>query len=243
MLRAILFFVLLIPLTIYYSWQQSRLGENCSSEEQNFPGKKWARTLLGITNVKIEADLSGVDPTGHYVFIANHQSLVDIPILFKLLWDNNIRFVAKKSLFEVPVYGRALGQAGHICVDRSNRRAAMQSLNEAVERIKSGISPLIFPEGTRNISLDNLMEFKTGGMIMALKSGLPVIPIVLANTGKVLPKGKLWVRNQYVVKVKALPAIDPSCYTLKERDKFKEDLHAMMSKQYRNMIAEVENDR
>ncbi|KAB1442399.1 lysophospholipid acyltransferase family protein [Pseudodesulfovibrio senegalensis] len=241
MFRAILFFFLLIPLTVYYSWLQSRMDENCTSEEQNVPGKKWARTLLNIAGVKIDADLSGIDPHGHYVFIANHQSLVDIPVLFKLLWDNNIRFVAKKSLFDVPVYGTALGTAGHICVDRSNRRAAMKSLGEAVERIKNGISPLIFPEGTRNENLDKLMEFKTGGMIIALKSGLPVVPIVLANTGNVLPKGKLWVRNKNVVRVKALPAIDPSAYTLKERDKLKEDLYSMMNEEYRKMMAEVNN--
>lgn len=241
MLRAFLFFILLIPLTIYYSLRQSLLSDDCTSEEQNLPGKKWARTLLNITGVRIDADLSAVDPHGHYVFIANHQSLVDIPILFKLLWDNNIRFVAKKSLFEVPVYGPALGKAGHICVDRSNRRAAMKSLAEAVERIKAGISPLIFPEGTRNENLDHLMEFKTGGMIIALKSGLPVVPLVLANTGVVLPKGKLWVRNQHVIKVKALPPIDPSAYTLKERDKLKQDLYSMMNKEYRKLMAEVNN--
>mgnify|MGYP000023550386 CR=1 FL=1 len=241
MFRAIFFFLLLIPLTVYYSWLQSRMGEDCTSEEQNGPGKKWARILLNIAGIKIDADLSAIDSHGHYVFIANHQSLVDIPVLFKLLWDNNIRFVAKKSLFEVPVYGPALGKAGHICVDRSNRRAAMKSIADAVERIKSGISPLIFPEGTRNVNLEKLMDFKTGGMIIALKSGLPVVPIVLANTGVVLPKGKLWVSNKHTVKVKALPPIDPSTYTLKERDKLKEDLYAMMNEEYRKLMAEVNN--
>lgn len=238
MLRALLFFTLLIPLTIYYSWRQRFIGKDATLEEMNMPGKLWARTLLRISGVKVEADLNGLDPDGHYVFIVNHQSLVDIPILFTTLWDNNIRFVAKHTLFEIPVYGKALGDAGHICVDRSNRRSAMKSLNEGVELIKQGVSPVIFPEGTRNTNLEKLMDFKTGGMIMALKSDVPVVPIVMANTGRVLPPGKKWVNNQYTVKLKALPIIDPSRYTLKERDAFKDDLYEMMNTTYRELLAE-----
>lgn len=238
MLRAILFFTLLIPLTIYYSWRQAFLRKDATLEELNMPGKLWARTLLRISGVTVEVDLGGMDPKGHYVFIANHQSLVDIPILFNTLWDNNIRFVAKHTLFEIPIYGKALGDAGHINVDRSNRRAAMKTLNEGVELIKRGVSPVIFPEGTRNTELDTLMDFKTGGMIMALKSGVPVVPIVMANTGIVLPPGKKWVRNQYKVRLKALPVIDPAKYTLKERDQFKDDLYEMMNTAYRELMAE-----
>ncbi|WP_147821968.1 lysophospholipid acyltransferase family protein [Salidesulfovibrio onnuriiensis] len=238
MLRAILFFTLLIPLTIYYSWRQKFISKNATMEELNMPGKLWARTLLRIAGVKVEADLEGVDPNGHYVFISNHQSLVDIPILFNILWDNNIRFVAKHSLFEIPVYGKALGDAGHISVNRSDRRAAMKSLNEGVELIKRGVSPVIFPEGTRNRNLEQLMDFKTGGMIMALKSGVPVVPIVMANTGRVLPPGRKWVNNKYTVKLKALPVIDPSRYDIKERDKFKDDLYEMMNRTYQELMAE-----
>ncbi len=238
MLRAILFFTLLIPLTIYYSLRQALIKKDATLEQLNMPGKLWARTLLRISGVKVEADLDDLDPNGHYVFIVNHQSLVDIPILFTTLWNNNIRFVAKHTLFEIPVYGKALGDAGHISVDRSNRRSAMKSLNEGVELIKQGVSPVIFPEGTRNRTLEKLMDFKTGGMIMALKSGVPVVPIVMANTGIVLPPGRKWVRNQYKVRLKALPVIDPARYTLKERDKFKDDLYEMMNKTYQELLAE-----
>lgn len=238
MIRAFLFFALLIPLTLYYSWKQAFMRKDRTLEELNMPGKLWAKRLLGITGVEVDADYGEMDLNGHYVFIVNHQSLVDIPILFTRLWDNNIRFVAKHTLFEIPVYGKALGDAGHISVDRSNRRAAMKSLNEAVEVIKKGVSPVIFPEGTRNTNLSELMDFKTGGMIMALKSGLPVVPIVMANTGRVLPPGKKWVNNKHVVRFKALPPIDPSRYTLKEREKFKDDLYELMNTTYKQMLDE-----
>jgi 1-acyl-sn-glycerol-3-phosphate acyltransferase len=171
------------------------------------------------------------------VFIGNHQSNLDIPVLFKVLKGNRIRFVAKKSLFEIPIYGKALAHAGHICVDRENRRAAMQSLNDAVEVVKGGISPVIFPEGTRNTNLSELMDFKIGAMILALKAGLPVVPFVMTNTGRIMGKGDFFIDNRPVVRFKALPVIDPARYTLKEREQFKEDLHAMMNKAYKELLA------
>jgi len=212
--------------------------ENCTPEEYDYWGIKWGEAAVRLADIKIEADMGDVDPEGHYVFIGNHQSNLDIPVLFEVLKKNRIRFVAKKSLFEIPIYGKALAHSGHICVDRENRRAAMKSLNEAVEKAKSGISPFIFPEGTRNMNLKELMEFKVGGMIIALKSGLPVVPIVMTNTGRIMGKGQLVIDNRPVVRVKALPVIDPSEYTIKDREKFKDDLYEMMNAAYQELLAE-----
>lgn len=238
MFRRIFFVPLLWIVTVYYSWKMMRVDpENCTPEEYDYWGLKWGDAAVKLAGVRIEADLGEVDPEGHYVFIGNHQSNLDIPVLFRVLKGNRIRFVAKKSLFDIPIYGRALAHAGHICIDRDNRRAAMKSLNEAVDRAKEGISPVIFPEGTRNTELSKLMEFKVGGMIIALKAGLPVVPIVITNTGRVMAKGRLTIDNRPVVRVKALPVIDPATYTLKEREKLKDDLYAMMDKAYRELLA------
>lgn len=239
MFRRIFFVPLLWLVTVYYSFRMMSVDpEKSTPEEYDYWGLKWGAVAVKLAGVRIEADLGDVDPKGHYVFIGNHQSNLDIPVLFELLKGNRIRFVAKKSLFEIPIYGRALAHAGHICIDRENRRLAMKSLNEAVEKTKEGFSPVIFPEGTRNTALDELMEFKVGGMIIALKAGLPVVPIVMTNTGRVMPKGKLTIDNRPVVRVKALPVIDPSRYTLKEREKLKDDLYKMMNTAYKELLAQ-----
>lgn len=238
MFRRIFFVVLLYVVTIYYSIRMLQVDpENCTPEEYDHWGLKWGEAAVKLSGMKIEVDMGDIDPKGHYVFIGNHQSNLDIPVLFDVLKGNRIRFVAKKSLFDIPIYGKALAHSGHISIDRENRRAAMKSLNDAVEAAKSGISPLIFPEGTRNTELDDLMEFKIGGIIIALKCGLPVVPFVMTNTGRVMGKGQFVVDNRPVVRFKALPVIDPSAYTLKDREKFKDDLREMMSKAYKELLA------
>lgn len=238
MFRRIFFVVLLWIVTVYYSYRMMQVDpENSTPEEYDRWGIKWGEAAVRLSGIKIEADLGDVDPEGHYVFIGNHQSNLDIPVLFEVLKKNRIRFVAKNSLFEIPIYGKALAHAGHICIDRENRRSAMKSLNEAVEKAKDGISPVIFPEGTRNTEIDELMDFQVGGMIIALKSGLPVVPIVMTNTGRIMGKGQLIIDNRPVVRVKALPVTDPSDYTLKEREKLKDDLYEMMNAAYKELLA------
>ncbi|MEF2232277.1 MAG: lysophospholipid acyltransferase family protein [Pseudodesulfovibrio sp.] len=238
MFRRLFFIVLLIPVTIWYSLKMLRVDKDkCTPEEYDRWGLAWGAAAVKLSGVTIEADMGEAKPDGHYVFIGNHQSNLDIPVLFKLLKGNRIRFVAKKSLFDIPIYGKALAHAGHICIDRDNRRAAMESLNQAVGVAKEGISPVIFPEGTRNTELDDLMEFKIGAMVLALKCGLPVVPFVMTNTGKVMGKGMFVIDNRPVVRFRALPIIDPSRYTIKEREKFKDDLRAMMRAAYRDLLA------
>ncbi|MDO9083565.1 MAG: lysophospholipid acyltransferase family protein, partial [Humidesulfovibrio sp.] len=195
MLRVVRFFLMLVPTTLYYSIKQLLLDqEKATPDERDLPGKVYGRFMLRMAGIKVEIDLSALDPKGHYVFMCNHQSLFDIPILFDALWNYHMRFVAKESLFRIPVYGKALGDAGHISINRGNRRAAMKSVDEAVAAAHSGISPLIFPEGTRNPDISKLLDFKVGGMVLALKCGLPVAPIVMYGTGKLLPK-KSWFFN------------------------------------------------
>ncbi|BDQ35376.1 lysophospholipid acyltransferase family protein [Pseudodesulfovibrio portus] len=239
MFRRLFFVPLLYLVTVYYSIRMMQVDpEKATPEEYDYWGLKWGDAAVRLAGIRIEADLGEVDPKGHYVFIGNHQSNLDIPVLFRVLKGNRIRFVAKKSLFDIPIYGKALAHSGHICIDRENRRAAMKSLSEAVDRAKEGISPVIFPEGTRNTELSQLMEFKVGGMIIALKAGLPVVPIVMTNTGRIMSKGKLTIDNRPVVRVKALPVIDPSEYTLKEREKLKDDLFDMMNTAYQELLAQ-----
>jgi 1-acyl-sn-glycerol-3-phosphate acyltransferase len=237
MFKVLRFFLLLVPATIYYSVRQLMLDQSKATlDEKDHFGKVYGRGMLRLAGIRVDIDLSALDPKGHYVFMCNHQSLFDIPILFHALWDYHMRFVAKESLFRIPIYGKALGNAGHISLNRENRRAAMKSLEAAVDTAKSGISPLIFPEGTRNPDLDKLMDFKVGGMVLALKCGLPVAPLVMEGTGKLLPKKHLFFNPDQPVRLRALPPVDTSKYTLKEREKFKDDMYALMNGAYQEML-------
>ncbi|MHC1700816.1 MAG: lysophospholipid acyltransferase family protein [Humidesulfovibrio sp.] len=236
MLRVLRFFLTLVPVTVYYSIRQLLLDQDKASlDEKDYFGKLYGRTMLRMAGIKVEADLSALDPNGHYVFMCNHQSLFDIPILFDVLWNYHMRFVAKQSLFRIPIYGKALGNAGHIPLNRENRRAAMKSLDAAVGTAKGGISPLIFPEGTRNPDLDKLMDFKVGAVVLALKCGLPVAPLVMEGSGKLLPKGSRFFNPDQLVRLKALPPVDTSAYTMKDRERFKDDMYALMNDAYQKL--------
>lgn len=237
MLRRIFYVVILYVITVYYSIRMMRVDpENCTPEEYDKWGQKWGEAAVRLAKLKLDVDLGGLPPNGHYVFIGNHQSNLDIPVVFEALRDYRVRFVAKKSLFDIPIYGKALAHSGHISIDRDNRRAAMKSLNEAVQKAKDGFCPVIFPEGTRNPDPEDLLDFKVGGIIIALKSGLPVVPFVMTNTSKIMGKGQYILNNGPTVRFKALPPIDTSKYSLKDRDQFMEDLREMMRKEYKELL-------
>lgn len=240
MLRNLLFYCLGIPLSIYWSLRMLRLDPAAStSEDEDRPGKVWARALVRLLGLRIEADLSALTPGGRYVFFCNHQSNIDIPILYTALDGYSIRFVAKKSLFEIPVFGKAMHRAGHICIDRGNRRQAMKSLAAAVDVIQGGIDAVVFPEGTRNPDLDGMLEFKTGGAILALKAGLPVVPLVMCCTGELLPKGRLWFRPVKTIRIRALVPIEPGEFDLKEREAFTRAMRERMLEAYTEMRREA----
>jgi len=197
----------------------------------------WGASLAWCAGVRIEADLSALEPGGLYVFMANHQSNMDIPILFAALRRFDFRFLAKENLFAIPLFGPAMRRVGHVAIDRQNRRKAMASIAEAAGLVARGTGLLIFPEGTRSRDFSKIQAFKTGGMIVALKSGARVAPLIVEGSGRVLPKHARSPQPG-VVRVRALPPFDPAAsYTLKDREAFKNDLWALMDRAYQEMRA------
>lgn len=195
----------------------------------------WGRLMLFAAGVRYDVDMGGLDPSKTYVFMCNHQSNLDIPFLSHFLRDFGVRFVAKESLFSIPFFGPAIRRVGHISIDRTNRRKAMRSIETAVSKIQSGTSVIIFPEGTRATTYGELQHFKVGGMIIALKTGVPVVPMVMRSTGEVMPKGSGRVRSRHIT-LRALAPIDAaSRYTLKERETFKDNLYTMMNTAYQEL--------
>ncbi|QAZ66388.1 lysophospholipid acyltransferase family protein [Solidesulfovibrio carbinolicus] len=237
-MRAVLFKLAVVPLTFFFSslcWLTARLGRD--GRLSHAVECLWARCLVWTSGVRLEVDLSALDPGQTYIFMANHQSHMDIPILFAALPGWNFRFLAKESLFKIPVFGPAMRRMGHVAIDRGNRRKAMESIQEAVDLVSRGIGLLVFPEGTRSMDYSKLQEFKTGGMIVALKCQAQVAPLVLVGSGGVLPKhGRRLTPG--VVRVRALPPFDAAAlYTLKERENFKNDLWDRMDAAYQEMRA------
>jgi 1-acyl-sn-glycerol-3-phosphate acyltransferase len=160
------------------------------ADEAQVLGRFWGKTicvLSGIT-VKIEG-LENLRPDRTYIFAANHQSQFDILTLQGYLVFN-FRWLAKKELFRVPIWGAAMKRAGYIPVDRSRGRQALKSLDEAAKRIADGTSVIIFPEGTRSRD-GKLQPFKAGGMVLAIKAGVEIVPVAISGTYEILPKGRL----------------------------------------------------
>lgn len=159
---------------------------------QRYP-RQWARLFCLIAGVRVI--IEGADklqPRTGYIYCANHLSQFDI-FSFQGYFPLSFRWLAKEELFKVPFLGRAMTNAGAIAINRSHGREAVKSLQQAAERIKAGTSILIFPEGTR--SPDGMLQpFKGGAMLLAIKAGVPIVPVAFVGSYAVLPKGAFFPR-------------------------------------------------
>ena len=153
----------------------------------------WGGQVLKLAGVKLEVEgAQNVDPKQTFVVCANHQSQIDIPLLFFGL-PVKIRFLAKKSLFYIPLFGWSLFLAGFIPVDRGNTSKAKRSIESGAKRIKKGPSLMVFPEGTRTPD-GAIHRFKSGAFILALRSQTPILPVAIQGTFDIIPKSSLGVR-------------------------------------------------
>jgi 1-acyl-sn-glycerol-3-phosphate acyltransferase len=158
----------------------------------------WVHALLGVSGIKVEVvGFRKLDPKKRYVFIANHQSHIDIPVLFRGL-RQHVSFIAKKELFRIPVFGWAMYVLGHVWIDRGNPRKALKSIEVAVNRLKKdNISIALFPEGTRSKD-GTLGRFKQGSFALVQRAGVQVVPLVIENTAKLFPKHSLTIYSGMV---------------------------------------------
>lgn len=155
-----------------------------------FLARLWAHCLLASAWVRPSVEIDpAVDPRRGYLFLANHQSYLDIPVLFATL-PVSVRFAAKKSLFSIPVFGWSLRAGGFIPVDRKDRRQALEVYAAAAARIQEGSSVLFFPEGTRSRD-GRIGRFQRGGFLVAQKSRAQIVPVGVAGTFEVLPRNRL----------------------------------------------------
>jgi 1-acyl-sn-glycerol-3-phosphate acyltransferase len=154
----------------------------------------WGKMLLAVSFVRVRAEgMEKLDPQANYVFVSNHGSYLDIPALLSV-FDYQFRFFAKKGLYKIPFLGWHLRWAGHLPVDRSNARNSLKSMTEAARVVANRhISMMLFPEGGR--SLTGLRPFKEGAAYIALKSGVPVVPVAIVGLRELLPMGSGHIRS------------------------------------------------
>jgi 1-acyl-sn-glycerol-3-phosphate acyltransferase len=176
----------------------------------------WSRIALLVCRVRWRAAREDEGPpAAPAVYVANHQSQLDIPALV-LAMPVGFRMVAKRSLLHVPIFGWALWMAGFVFIERSDRQRAIRSLERAASRIRSGTSIVVFAEGTRSPD-GALLPFKKGGFILALNAGVPIVPVSIAGGHAVLPRGSLRVRPGEI-RIRFGRPIDTGCFTMESRD-------------------------
>jgi 1-acyl-sn-glycerol-3-phosphate acyltransferase len=153
----------------------------------------WARVIVRAAGLDISVTGAGhLDPERRYIVIANHASYLDIPVLFAAI-RQPLRFMAKKSLFTVPIFGWGLKAAGFIPVDRKKSATASASFDLATSRLAKGNSLVIFPEGGRSRTAE-MEPFKRGAFLLALKSGLPIVPVAILGTWDALPATRFIIK-------------------------------------------------
>jgi 1-acyl-sn-glycerol-3-phosphate acyltransferase len=182
--------------------------------------RRWIGWVLPTCGVRVVHEgTEHVDPRRSYVFMANHQSLFDTAVLIHTL-PVSFRFVAKRELTRIPFFGWALAASDHVLIDRSHRERSVRSLRRAAERIRTGTSVIIFPEGTRS-STGELGEFKSGGFHLAIEAQVPILPVTVSGTRRITPKHSLRIESG-VVKVVYGKPIETRGLELEERKALKD---------------------
>lgn len=165
--------------------------------KQHWCAQVWSRLIArtALAPVRVHG-LENIDKTTSYVFLSTHQSYMDIPAMLGYL-PVQLRIAAKKSLFKVPFMGWHLWRAGHIAIDRSSTEKAIESMKRAETQITNGICAFVFPEGTRSRD-GSLQDFKKGGFILALHTGVSIVPVTIIGSRQVLPRDSIVCRPQTI---------------------------------------------
>jgi 1-acyl-sn-glycerol-3-phosphate acyltransferase len=193
-------------------------------------GRTWIGWIFRACGIRVVSEgLANVDRTRSYVFMSNHQSVLDIGALV-LTMPVSWRFVAKRELTWIPFFGWALGLSDQIVIDRGNRTKAVRSLARAAERIRHGVNVIIFPEGTRSPT-GVMREFKSGGFHLALQAQVPILPATVSGSRELIPKRSLKLQSG-TIKVVYGEAIPTEGMGTEQRDELKRVVREAIARGY-----------
>jgi 1-acyl-sn-glycerol-3-phosphate acyltransferase len=187
----------------------------------------WSWLVVKTNRVKIRIEgREKLQAENSYIFMSNHASNLDPPVIAYTL-EHTLRFVAKKSLTRIPVFGTAIRLARMIVIDRDDAQGAREAINRAMHELTGGISAFFFAEGTRSLD-GRLKQFKKGGVMLALKTKLPIVPVTIIGSYELLPKNANRIKPG-MVRVIISDPIDTKDYTEDDRDVLLEWVRSVIS--------------
>lgn len=200
-----------------------------SGRFQHYCMKRWSKDNLWLSRARVEVEgLENIDRYHPQLIVANHSGLHDILSLSALL-PIQFRWIAKKSLFRVPFMGWHMRRSGYIPIDRKNPREAARSIAEAAKIIRGGVNAIAFPEGTRSKS-GRLGDFHSGAFVLALRTGVPIVPVTLEGSYRVIVPKTLQVNPGTVIRIKIASPVPVEPYGRTGKQRLMEDLHAVMER-------------
>jgi 1-acyl-sn-glycerol-3-phosphate acyltransferase len=195
----------------------------------------WAKTLLKLSNVRVDVEgVENVLTDRPQIFMSNHQSDFDILIVLAYI-PGQFRWIAKKELFKIPIFGKAMRNAGYIEIDRQHHENAMKSLEEAAQKIRNGKSVVTFPEGTRSKD-GTIKPFKQGMFYLAIQSGIAIIPISIVGAHEIMPKRSLAIKTGKIKMIIA-PPVDVSSYSIETRAELIDKIRGIIVQNYQRQVA------
>jgi 1-acyl-sn-glycerol-3-phosphate acyltransferase len=183
----------------------------------------WSRQILWAAGTPVRVEGIGRIPPGPVVYASNHSSVFDIWALAATL-PGSVRMVAKQELARIPLLGRAMVQAGHVMIDRPHPRRALEAYERAASVIRSGISAVVFPEGTRSRT-GQLLPFKNAPFGLAIAAQVPVVPLYVRNTFEIMPKGRFFLRPR-PIRIAIGDPIATTGMTLERRQELRDRVYA-----------------
>lgn len=199
--------------------------------------------LIGVTSVKLNPlwkfETAGdfiSDPRRPYVAVSNHESYADIFLISHLPWE--MKWLSKETMFKIPCMGWMMRMAGDIEIRRGERASTVQAMKDARDRLKKRVSVMIFPEGTRSRD-GELLPFKDGAFRLALESGTPILPIVVAGTRACMAKGTFRFQRARAC-VKVLPPIETAGMTMDDIATLRERTRTMIADARHALVREMQ---
>jgi 1-acyl-sn-glycerol-3-phosphate acyltransferase len=210
-----------------------------SGRLQHYCMRRWSKDNLWLSRARVEIEgMENIDRNRPQILVANHSGLHDILSLAAYL-PIQFRWIAKKSLFGVPFMGWHMRRSGYIAIDRENPRAAAKSIIEAAREIQGGVNAIAFPEGTRSRT-GTLGNFHSGAFSLALRTGVPLVPVSLDGSYRVIVPKTLQVNPGTIIRIRIDRPIDLSAYTKSDKHRLMEDVFQIMRRNLEELRSQVQ---